>query len=111
MIWWIPLVMNFTTATCVAMHGDRILASDLARVVPEFAAAPADAFIGYAPAPGSRRVLHAVELRRLASKFGVTFDSDLEACFEWTLRPVSREDVVRSMRESLDLPNARIEVL
>jgi flagella basal body P-ring formation protein FlgA len=111
MIWWIPLVINFTTATCVAMHGDRILAADLARVVPEFAAAPPDAFIGYAPAPGSRRVLHAVELRRLAAKFDVTFDADVEACFEWTLRPVAREDVVRAMRQSLDLPNAHAEVL
>jgi len=111
MIWWIPFVMNFTTATCVAMHGDRILAADLARVVPEFAAAPADAFVGYAPAPGSRRVLHAVELRRLATKFDVRFDADLEACFEWTLRAVAREDVIRSMRESLDLPNAQIQIL
>src|ERR1700694_3845816 len=108
MIWWIPLVMNFSTATCVAMHGDRILAADLARAIPEFAAAPGNAFIGYAPAPGSRRVLHAVELRRLAAKFDVKFDADLEACFEWTLKPVAREDVVRSMRESLGLPNAHV---
>jgi len=111
MIWWIPFVMNFTTATCVAMHGDRIGATDLAKAVPEFAAAPSDAFIGYAPAPGSRRVLHAVELRRLAAKFDVTFDADREVCFEWMLKPVSHEDVVRSMRESLALPTAHIEIL
>lgn len=111
MIWWIPFVMNFTAATCVPMHADRILAADVARAVPEFGAVPGDSFVGYAPAPGSRRVLHAVELRRLASKFDVKFDAELEACFEWTLRPVSREDVIRSMRESLDLPDTHVEIL
>src|ERR1700676_203086 len=111
MIWWTPLVMTFNAAICTPIHGDRILASDLARAVPEFAVASGDAVIGYAPAPGSRRVLHAVELGRLASKLNVKLDAEREACFEWTLAAVSREDVARSMRVSLGIPDARIEII
>ena len=103
--------MNFGAATCTAIQADHILASDLARAVPEFASAPRDTFIGFAPAPGSRRVLHAGELLRLASKFDVRLDAEREACFEWALGPVSGKDVVEAMRESLQLPNAHIEIM
>lgn len=111
MIWWIPLVMNLSAATCTPIKADRIVAADVALSVPEFAAVPRDAVIAYAPVPGARRVLHAGELRRFASKYNVRLDSDREACFEWSIGPVSRDEVVRSMRESLQLPDAKIDII
>jgi flagella basal body P-ring formation protein FlgA len=111
MIWWIVFAMNLRAATCTPLHTDHILASDVARVVPEFAAVPPDTIIGYAPVAGSRRLLHAAELRRLATKFNVTLNADPEACFEWTVGPVSRDDIVRAMRESIELPDARIDII
>lgn len=103
--------MNINAAACVPIHAGSILAADVARAVPEFAAVPGDAVVGYAPMPGSRRVLRAVELRRIALKYNISMAAEREACFEWPLLPVSREDVVRAMRESLSIEGARIEVL
>src|SRR5438034_424517 len=111
MILWLPLFMNLTVGTCTPIHAGHILAADVARAVREFAAVPGDEIIGYAPVHVSRRVLHSGDLRRLASKFNVKLDSEREVCFEWTLATVSREEIVRAMRESLELPNAHIEII
>ena len=116
MIWWLPFLMNLNAAACLPVSSDQILAADLARSVPEFAIVPRDAVIAFAPTPGSRRIFHSSELHRLALKFGVSLDSDREACFDWPLHPISREDVIASMRRSLALSdlhidNAHIEII
>lgn len=103
--------MNPVAATCTPIHSSRILAADLSRAVAEFSAAPPDAVIGYSPVPGSRRVFHAIDLQRLAAKFGVRLDSAREACFEWPLVPISPDEVVLSMRESLQMPEARVGIV
>ena len=110
MIWWISVLMNYNAAVCTPIRSDQILAADLSRSIPEFAAAPRDAVIGYAPVPGSRRTFHASELKRLAMKFDVRLaSSDRQACFEWQLRSISREDVTSAMRESLALADPAID--
>lgn len=116
MIWWIALSMTFpSTATlprtaCTPIGADRIAAVDLARAIPEFAAAPLEANIGFAPSPGVRRIFHIDELRRLAVRFGIALTSEREACFEWPLIPVSQYDAIDAMREALQLPGARIDI-
>ncbi|HLJ47624.1 MAG TPA: flagellar basal body P-ring formation chaperone FlgA [Bryobacteraceae bacterium] len=97
--------------TCTTIDGDQILTADLARAIPEFAEAPPDKVIGYAPSPGSRRVIRIDELKRLARQLDVAVTPNREACFEWQLAPVSRGEIVAVMRQSLEAPDARIEVL
>lgn len=111
MIWWIPFVMSFPAPACTPIHGDQILAADMARAIPEFGAAPKDVVIGFSPIPGTRRIFHTQELQRLAARFGVTIDSSREACFEWKLQAISAEEVTQAMRDSLKVPDARIEIL
>jgi flagella basal body P-ring formation protein FlgA len=110
MIWWIAIAMTLPGAACTPIGSDRILAADLARAVPDFAAAPPDTNFGYAPSPGTRRVFHIDELRRLAARFGVPLTSEREACFEWPLSPVSQNDAIHAMKDALQLPNARIDI-
>jgi flagella basal body P-ring formation protein FlgA len=99
------------TPACQNISGERILGEDLARALPAFAAMPRDAVIGYAPAPGSSRILQYQELRRIGAKYGVSAPSDAQACFEWKLITLADGEVRSAMRRSFDSPTARIDVL
>jgi len=111
MIWWMVLTMTMPPPTCTPLQGDHIIAADLARAAPEFATAPPDAEIAYAPAPGMRRVFHIDELRRVASRLNVTLARDREVCFTWELARLNPENVIAAMRQALGLQDARIQVL
>lgn len=110
MIWWMVLSMSMPS-TCTPIEADHIVAADLARAVPEFSAAPPAAEIGYAPAPGVRRVIRIDELRRLATRFNVRLTSEREVCFAWPLAPVSANDAAAAMKKSLGAPQANIQVV
>jgi len=111
-LWILFFSMMTHPGTCEMIANDRILGEDLARALPAFLdKIPGDAVIGYSPTPGARRVFAASELRRIGAPYGVAVAPDAEACFEWRLQPLT-EDVVRSaIRESLQSPGARIDVL
>ena len=111
MIWWMVLNMMMPPPTCTPIQGDHILAADLARAAPEFGSAPPDAEIGYAPAPGMRRVFRIDELRREASRWGVKLVRDRDICFTWELARLNPDNAVAAMRQALGLPDARIQVI
>ncbi|HUB77916.1 MAG TPA: flagellar basal body P-ring formation chaperone FlgA [Bryobacteraceae bacterium] len=96
--------------SCRPVGDDRILARDLAAVLPEFAAAPADALVGQAPVPGAQRVFHASELRMLAHRFGVVLSAADDICFAWPLAPLDRAQAVAAMQNSLQVPGIKIEI-
>jgi len=98
--------------TCEMIANDRILGEDLAKAMPAFLnKIPGDTSIGYSPAPGTRRVFKSLELQRIGAPYGVTVAPDAEACFEWSIQLLT-EDVVRAaIRESLQMPDARVDVL
>ncbi len=112
-VWLLLFNMMIThSGPCEIVANDRILGEDLARAVPGFLdKIPGDAVIGYSPAPGARRLFKSLELQRIGAPYGVTVAPDAEACFEWSLQPLT-DDVVRAaIRDSLESPGARIDVL
>jgi flagella basal body P-ring formation protein FlgA len=96
-------------ADCVPVPGERILARDLARAVPAFAALPPELALGYAPAPGSRRAYPAAELSRLAARYGLTVEPGVDACLVRPAGTLTRERVTAAMQATV--PKAHIEVL
>ena len=58
-------------AACIAVEGERILVSDLARALPAFSNAPGDEEIGISPSPGVRRRWDGANWNAMASRFGV----------------------------------------
>jgi hypothetical protein len=50
---------------CYPVQDDRIYARDMTAAIPAFAGVPADFALGYAPAPGTRRVFKGAALERL----------------------------------------------
>jgi len=101
----------FALAACLAVDPghDRILAGDLATVLPEWSAVPADTPLGLAPAPGVQRVLRAPELRRLAERWNVSSASERETCITRPAAVIPPERLLEAMRK--ELPGAQIEIL
>jgi len=110
-LWLIFLGMMTHATSCEMVHTDQILGEDLARMIPAFAQMPADTVVGYAPAPGTRRVLAFPELERIGVKYAVAVPRDSQACFEWKLQPITEDAVRAAIRETLQSPEARVEVL
>jgi flagella basal body P-ring formation protein FlgA len=106
----IPLAA-FALAPCLAVapESDRILARDLASVLPALAAGAPDTPVAFAPAPGVRRVLRGPELRRLALRWNASPPPEGEICFERRVAPLDAERIRAAMRR--ELPGASINVL
>lgn len=97
-------------ADCVAVESDRFLAADLARVAPAFGRLTPEEPLGYAPAPGARRILSAAELARLAARYGLAVQPQ-EVCLERAVRTLSPESVLAALRAALGRQDARIELV
>lgn len=96
--------------SCVAPEGDHILGGDLARALPEFSAVPREAVLGTAPIAGARRVFRAEEISALAARYSIKMQSPKEVCFEWPMEQLDRAGALEAMRNSLALPDARVEI-
>jgi flagella basal body P-ring formation protein FlgA len=88
-------------AGCVPITGNRILGHDLGLADPQFAALPAGLTVGFAPAPGTKRIFATSELQRLARANGIAVSSPGEVCFEIPMLHVTEEDASAAMRRSL----------
>jgi flagella basal body P-ring formation protein FlgA len=111
-VWLLFFSMITRTGPCETIANDRILGEDLAKIVPGFLdKMPGDTVIGYSPAPGKRRVFTSVELNRIGAPYGVTVAPDAEACFEWSVQPLTKDVVRTAILDSLQSTDARIDVL
>jgi flagella basal body P-ring formation protein FlgA len=95
---------------CTPVEGDRILGQHLAQALPVFRALPPDALLGSTPPPGTRRTFHAAELASLAERYSIRLDSPPDVCFEWPMETLGRDRILIAMRDSLQAPQARIEI-
>src|SRR5437660_3546465 len=116
-------------AACIAVAGDRIVARDLAPVAPAFRALAPDTELGYAPAPGSRRIFRAVELAGLLRRYrepgdagaaGKSLDSEKpgaagtgggpgEICVERDMDALAPEALRAAIAATVGDPRAAIE--
>src|ERR1700693_1689181 len=110
-VWFFLLSMLARSGPCEMINADQISGADLARALPAFSSIPRDAVLGYSPAPGGRRVFTFPELEGIAKKYSIIAPKDSKACFEWALQPLNEDAVRAAIRESLQAPEARVEVL
>ncbi len=106
-----------STSGCVPVSGERLLARDLAAAAPALAALPPEADLGYAPAPGARRLVSRQELARLLERHGVRGEIPAGLCVERGSQTLTRESVEAALRAALakepqaGMPVPRLEVL
>ena len=110
-VWLLFFSLMAQRGPCEVIANDRIFGADLARALPAFSKMPGDTVVGFSPVPGSQRIIGSSELQRIGAPYGVTVPVDSHACFEWRLQTLSEDSVRAAIRESLQLPEAHIEVL
>jgi len=98
------------TPSCAPVDADRILARNLAEVLPAFRGIPPDTLLGNMPRPGSQRTFHYPELLSLAQRYGITLDADSSVCFERPMEALDHDRVLAAMRAALQVPDAHIEL-
>lgn len=108
---WLFLMTMMSHPGCEFVSGEQIFSADLAKALPVFAAMPGDTVIGYSPAPGARRILQLPELKRIGAQYGIAVPAGSQACFEWKVQPITEEAVRAAIREALQAPEARVEIL
>lgn len=96
---------------CVPVEGDRILARDLPAQSPAFALWSPAIELGYAPAPGVRRVLRAAELERIARREGMPANSMADLCVERPAAPLTSDALEAALAAALNDPAVRIQIL
>jgi len=89
---------------CVQVSGESILVRDLAGALPALAALPPEETLGYAPAPGVRRLVTRAELARLAGRHGVRLEAGPGLCVERAAQRLTRERVEAAVRAALTQP-------
>ena len=103
---------------CLPIQDDRIYARDVAAAIPAFANVPADFMLGYAPAPGTRRIFKGDALEKLARNQGVaaeTLEALPDICFERATATLQAEEILEAMRSSwgaggVSSPDVRMEL-
>lgn len=120
MILILQVVAAALGAACLEIPGERILARDLVPALPGFSALPPELPVGFAPAPGARRIMTRQGLERLASQHGLGITAAAEICLERPMESLTQERVLAALRAALDeeprasagdLKEARLEVL
>lgn len=99
---------------CLPVQDDRIYARDVAAAVPAFASIAADFALGYAPAPGVRRVFKGAALEKLARNQGFAQEVPAEAmpdvCFERAMATLNAADLLEAMRAAWTGPNGSMDM-
>lgn len=99
-------------ATCVAVEGSEILASDVAKADPAFAAVNPDLPFSYAPVIGAQRIIAAAELAHWAAKAGIETKFAGPACFERPAHSLSAADIRAAIQKAfLESNIVQIDVL
>lgn len=100
-------VVGCLRAACVVVPSEKILARDLVAAVPQFQFLDPEAVIGYAPLPGTERVLSSRDILLAARRYGLLFlpgDSPPSICLERLVRPLSADQVRQALLAAFDVP-------
>jgi flagella basal body P-ring formation protein FlgA len=100
-------------AACISVPSNRILARDLSTTVPLFQGLDPDTMIGFAPFPGTVRVLSSRDIVLAGRHYGLAFppgETAPSVCVERIVRHLSMEEVRAALLSAL-VTDVRLEVL
>jgi flagella basal body P-ring formation protein FlgA len=101
-------------AACISVPSDRIVARDLAGAVPLFQGLDPEETVGFAPMPGTQRILAGRELVLIAQRHGVivrpgTVIPDL--CVQREAHVISRDEMKAALLIAIGIEDADLELL
>ena len=102
-----------SSASCIAVSGDKILVRHLAQGQPAFASADPLQVVSFAPIPGTTRTFSYRETLLLARRLGAPVEelSRAGVCFVQEARPLTRDEVLAAVVEALGRQEAQVEVI
>lgn len=108
---WMLVFAGAASGACVRVSSDRIMARDLFDAAPMLAGLQADLAIGFAPLPGTQRVLRASELAAIANRNGVAVENVPDVCVERALHLISVDEMRAALVAALGIPDAQLDIL
>jgi len=102
-LWFLQLISMAPARGCVRVSQDLVLARDLAKQAPQFAALQPDLRLTFAPLPGTQRVLSRRDLAGLLHGNGVEPSGALSPiCIERETAPLRESDLAAAIEEALN---------
>jgi len=101
-------------AACLSVPSAKIIAGDIAGAVPLFTQLAPETPVGFAPFPGTQRVLSSRELFLFAAANGLKFPPGELApsiCVQRAVRPLSIEELRPVLLSALGVPDVAMEIL
>jgi flagella basal body P-ring formation protein FlgA len=109
----LAMVAGLACAACIAVPSGNILARDLSEAIPSFGTLDPDVVVGFAPFPGTVRVLSSHDVLLLGRHYGLAFPGEPapSVCVERMVRHLSPGEVKAALVSALDLADASLELL
>jgi flagella basal body P-ring formation protein FlgA len=107
-------ISSLASAACVSVPSSKIVARDIAGAVPLFEQLDPETSIGFAPFPGTQRVLSSHELFLIAASHGLMFPPGAPApslCVQRAVRQLSIEEFKPVLLSALGVPDVQMEIL
>jgi len=102
------------SAACVPVDEARVVAADLKDVSPLFDTLDPAMPLGFAPLPGTQRILRARDLTRLLQRYGITVAPGPnlpDVCIERLVRPIDITSLRAALVFALGVEDAEIDIL
>jgi flagella basal body P-ring formation protein FlgA len=108
----LALCVSRAFCACLSINSERISAGDLARADAAFLALDPLTDLGFAPAPGTRRIFTRAESMRLGRRSGVELAPLLDGlCVERAMQTLSPERVRSAMAQQLGIAESAVEIV
>jgi flagella basal body P-ring formation protein FlgA len=97
-------------SACVQVSSDRVIVGELLDAVPLLRELDPDVPLGYAPWPGTIRVVSGRELTLIALRHGVVLSDVPDVCISRALRAITATEMQAALEVALGMRDARVEV-
>jgi flagella basal body P-ring formation protein FlgA len=95
---------------CVPVSSEKIVAGDLVDAVPLFRELAPETLVGYAPLPGTVRVVSGRELTLIALRHGVVLSDAPDVCIARASRIITQAEMQAALEAALGIPDAKLDV-
>ncbi|HYL77308.1 MAG TPA: flagellar basal body P-ring formation chaperone FlgA [Bryobacteraceae bacterium] len=108
----IGMLASLAHAGCVAVSSDRITAADLSPTIAVFETLDPTTPLGFAPLPGTQRILSPGEVSLVAQRNGLALDGIVSPiCVQRLTHPISRSELETALIAALGVPDAKLEMV
>jgi flagella basal body P-ring formation protein FlgA len=105
------LVAAGLPGACVQVSSDRIVVRDLVDAVPLLHQLDPDTPVGFAPLPGTERIVSGRELILIAGRHGLTLNDVPDVCIGRVLHSIPPDEMQAALAAALGIGDAQLEIL